>query len=74
MEPSLLSEKLSIYSGGVGAAAEAGVSGSLNLNQVGMIVTSDNAAVMIKGRRGLKRSHNCAPTQGAGKEMNPRLP
>jgi hypothetical protein len=55
------------------AGCMVGRGGSLNFNQAGTTVTRETMAVMRKGRRGVKRSHNCAPTQGAGREMKPRL-
>jgi hypothetical protein len=55
------------------AGCRVGRGGSLNFSQAGTTATKETMAVMRKGRRGLKRSHNCAPTQGAGREMKPRL-
>jgi hypothetical protein len=55
------------------AGCRVGCLGSLNFNQAGTTAIKETMAVMRNGRRGLKRSHNCAPTQGAGREMKPRL-
>jgi hypothetical protein len=58
---------------GFASTSSARAFGTLNLNQTGGSINSEAIAVMTNGRRGLKRAHNWAPNQGAGREMNPRL-
>ena len=58
---------------GSGKSNLMGSSGTLNLNQIGIIDAKATKAVIMKGKRGLKRSHSWAPIYGAGREIKPKL-